>query len=150
MYSTLFWATDGSSTADLALDEGRRLLAPGGRIIAFHCDQRLFGERVAGALPRHDDELEIRRRIATRVAELRAEDVEVEVIMERSHHGIASKIIENAEIVEAEAIVCGTRGLGAIPGAVLGSVAHELLHISPLPLIVVPVAAGDREPALTR
>ncbi len=48
MYATLLGATDGTANADLALAEARRLLQPGGRIVAFHCDQRSSGACIGG------------------------------------------------------------------------------------------------------
>ena len=71
MYTTLLWATDGSPEADLALSEALELLTPGGRIIAFHCDQRFIGGRSGGA-PVLADELDRRRRVEKQVEELRS------------------------------------------------------------------------------
>jgi nucleotide-binding universal stress UspA family protein len=57
-----------------------------------------------------------------------------------------------AEAVERRAtlIVCGTRGLGALPGVFLGSFTQRLLHLAPCPVLAVrapdAVTAGD-EPA---
>jgi nucleotide-binding universal stress UspA family protein len=39
-------------------------------------------------------------------------------------------------------IVIGSRGEGTLKGLVLGSVAHKLLHLSPAPVLVVPVHSG--------
>ncbi len=39
----------------------------------------------------------------------------------------------------AAMVVIGTRGERPIKGVVLGSVAHKLLHLSPAPVLVVPV-----------
>jgi nucleotide-binding universal stress UspA family protein len=37
-----------------------------------------------------------------------------------------------------EMIIMGTRGLGAIPGLCLGSVAPKVVHLSPVPVLLVP------------
>ena len=49
MYETVLWATDGSPLADGALRVALELLEPGGRLIAFHCDERFLGGRRVGA-----------------------------------------------------------------------------------------------------
>ena len=44
----------------------------------------------------------------------------------------------------ADAIVCGTRGLGGIHGLLTGSVAADLLRRATVPVIVVPAKAKNR------
>jgi nucleotide-binding universal stress UspA family protein len=39
----------------------------------------------------------------------------------------------------AAMVVIGTRGESPLKGVILGSVAHKLLHLSPAPVLVVPV-----------
>ncbi|HEX7626228.1 MAG TPA: universal stress protein [Gaiellaceae bacterium] len=145
MYTKLLWATDGSSDAELALTEALRLLEPGGRLIAFHCDQRFVGGRVGGE-PVVADETDRRSKIRDRVAELAASGIDAELIVETTHHSAAHEIAKAADELAVELIVCGTRGLGGLQGALLGSVARELLHHAHVPVLVVPpkiaVAAG--------
>jgi nucleotide-binding universal stress UspA family protein len=42
----------------------------------------------------------------------------------------------------ASLVVVGTQGEHPLAGAILGSVPHKLLHVSPVPVLVVP---GGRE-----
>jgi nucleotide-binding universal stress UspA family protein len=71
-----------------------------------------------------------------RIADL---DHELELIAGRP----AEVIARVAEAREADEIIIGTRGFGAIR-AVIGSVAHELLHEAACPVTVIPTAALDR------
>jgi nucleotide-binding universal stress UspA family protein len=49
----------------------------------------------------------------------------------------ADAIVRVAEARDADAIVVGSRGLGRVR-AVLGSVSHDVLHLSDRPVVVVP------------
>jgi nucleotide-binding universal stress UspA family protein len=138
MYSTLLWATDGSAEADLALAEARKLLEPGGRLVAFHCDQRFSGGRVGGA-PLMADESERTAKIRFQVDGLNADGVEASLFLETTHHVAPREIARAADRVGAEAIFCGTRGLAGFRRALAGSVAAELLHYSRVPVVAVPL-----------
>ena len=61
----------------------------------------------------------------------------------------ARAIADVARIRRADEIILGTRGFGRVR-ALLGSVAHELIHLAPCPVTVIPermVASEAREPA---
>ena len=137
MYTTLLWATDGSEGAELALDEALRLLDPSGKLIVFHCDQRFLSSR-AGGLPLLPDEEARRGHLRDRVAELVADGVDAELVIETTHRAVAHVIVEAAEKEHADAIVCGSRGLSGLEGALLGSVSKALLNHAHLPVVVVP------------
>jgi nucleotide-binding universal stress UspA family protein len=139
MYATLLWATDGSANADLALAEAKRLLQPGGRIVAFHCDQRSTGACIGGA-PLHADEAERTTKIRTQVEELNADGVDAELLVETTQHATPRTIVRTADELRVDAIVCGTRGFGGLQRAMAGSVSAELIHYSHVPVIVVPTA----------
>ncbi len=52
--------------------------------------------------------------------------------------GVADvEIIRYAHDISADLIICGTRGLGGIARALLGSVAHKLVTYSDLPVLIV-------------
>lgn len=137
MYKTVIWATDGSDGADAALAEARRLVDPaGGRIIAAHCNQRLTGRAMAfPALPDEEDrQIKIRRQADA----LLSEGFDVDFVIRRSHTTPADAVAAIAEELGADVIVCGTRGHGAVSGAVLGSFTHRLLHVASCPVLAVP------------
>ncbi len=143
MYETVLWATDGSTIADGALAEALNLLRPGGRLVAFHCDERFSGGR-GGGVPLLADEFDLRGKLRGQVEQLRADGIDAELIIETTHHNAARQIAKTAEEHDADAIVCGTRGLGVVAGAVAGSVAMRLPHLAACPVIVVSEQAAER------
>ena len=50
----------------------------------------------------------------------------------------APSIARLATTHHCEMIVMGTRGMGAVASLILGSVATKVLHLSPLPVLLVP------------
>jgi nucleotide-binding universal stress UspA family protein len=72
-------------------------------------------------------------------AVLRGVDWEVEVVAERPAHAIAAV----ASAREADEIIVGTRGVGRAR-ALLGSVAHDLIHLAGCPVTVLPQRAVER------
>ncbi len=61
-------------------------------------------------------------------------EFEVELVAERPAEGL----VDVAERREAAMIVVGSNGEHPLKGAVLGSVPHKLLHLSSVPVLVVP------------
>ncbi len=55
----------------------------------------------------------------------------------------ARALVELADERDARVIVVGTRGETPIKGALLGSTAHKLLHLSDRPVLVVPTGERD-------
>lgn len=136
MYTKVIWATDGSDHAEAALREALRLTSPGGRIIAVHCDQRMTGR--AGASPVIADEEDVLAAVRKRVQLLASDGVPIELVVRRSHSEPADVVAAVAEELDADVIVCGTRGHGALAGAVVRSFGHRLLHVARCPVVVVP------------
>lgn len=148
MYETVLWATDGSPLADHALPTALALLKPGGRLVAFHCDER-FGAGRAGGVAIMADEPDRLATLQRRVAELRDEGIDAELIVETTHHTAPGAIAKAAEAYEADVIVLGTRGFGIVAGAVAGSVSMRLPHLASCPVVVVPEqAAAPKEAVL--
>jgi nucleotide-binding universal stress UspA family protein len=146
MYETVVWATDASPIADDALPEALRVLEPDGRLIAFHCDERFAGGR-AGGLPVLVDEPDRRAKLVAQLEELRERGIDATLVIETTHHNAAVEIARFADEHGAEAIVCGSRGQGAVAGTLTGSVAMRLPHFATCPVIVVSERAA-RRPAL--
>lgn len=142
MYETVLWATDASPVADGALKVAVELLQPGGRLVAFHCDERFFGGR-SGGMPLLADEVDRRGKLRAQVDELRDSGIDATLIVETTHHNTAGEIARAAEDCNADAIVCGTRGFGIVAGAVAGSVAMRLPHVASCPVVVVSEKAAE-------
>ena len=70
----------------------------------------------------------------------RAEEAGVEVHQHVGSLRPVDLLIELAEGHQARMIVVGTHGESPLRGAVLGSTPHKLLHLSRLPVLVVPEA----------
>lgn len=136
MYDTVLWATDASPVADGALQTAVELLNPGGRLIAFHCDERFPAGR-AGGMPLLADEQERRARLHVTIQELCAEGIDAELVIETTTHSAPGEIAKAAETLGADAIVCGTRGFGVVAGAAAGSVAMRLPHLAACPVVVI-------------
>jgi nucleotide-binding universal stress UspA family protein len=137
MYRTIIWATDGSEWADRALVEARELTRlSGANLIAVHCDQRIASGRVGG-LSVDLDEADVREKLWTQVEALRAEGLDVELVVEATHRSPVQLVTTVATDMQADLIVCGTRGLGSLSGGFLGSFTHRLLQVAPCPVLAV-------------
>lgn len=140
MFERIIWATDGSPGADAALTQVKRLAADGGRIVAVHCTQLLTGR--AGGYPADPEDPEVLEKIRSQVADLQGAGYRVTLETHRASSSVADIVAAVADDQEADLIVCGTRGLTALAGAVGGSVSHRLLHSAHAPVLVVPDGAG--------
>jgi len=123
-------------------------LQPGGRLIAFHCDERFHGGRTGG-LPLLADEFDRIAKLRDQVDELREQGVDAKLLVETTHHNATGEIARAAETCDASVIVCGTRGFGIVAGAVAGSVAMRLPHVASCPVVVVSEKAMERSAVAT-
>jgi nucleotide-binding universal stress UspA family protein len=144
MYNIVLWATDGSSGADGALVEAKKMLEPGGELIAFHCDERFASGRAGGA-PLMADEFDCVGKLRAQVEQLKTDGIDAKLVIRVTHHHAVGEIATAAEEYGADAIVCGTRGLGVVAGVVAGSVAMRLPHVAPCPVLVVSEKAAERK-----
>jgi nucleotide-binding universal stress UspA family protein len=145
MYKAIVWSTDGSKSADRALPHVKELAkAEGATVTIVHVVERIEGAGAVGP-PRRADESEVQAKLQQLAAGLSEEGFNVSLIV-RGDVGArpAHEVVEAAREVDADLIVVGSRGLGAITGLLLGSVAHRLLHIAPCPVLVVPAERTER------
>jgi nucleotide-binding universal stress UspA family protein len=77
------------------------------------------------------------------VARLTGADISATGEMHRELRiGIGDALIDVADGHQAGLIVVGTRGRSDVASMLLGSVAHETVHKSPRPVLVVPEKTG--------
>jgi nucleotide-binding universal stress UspA family protein len=137
MFETIVWATDGSALADGALELVRELAEiHGSRIVAVHADEVFQGR--AGGSSVLADEPDIREKLAGQVEELRAAGFDATLAVRTGTEQIRTLLVRAAEDFDADLIVVGTHGRGAVTAALMGSVARGLCHSSSLPVLVVP------------
>jgi nucleotide-binding universal stress UspA family protein len=86
-----------------------------------------------------DDALETAR---DGVERMRAHGLEADVASAPAHAQAWAAVLEAAHQVDADVLVCGTRGRGAFARALLGSTSSSLLHHTDLPLLLVPDGGG--------
>ena len=140
MYRTVIWSTDGSEGADGALAHARMLAdLCGARIVAVHCDQRMFPAAEGGGT---------RLRIARTVDTLRRDGLDIELIVRHSRSEAADVVAALAGELGADLIVCGTRGLDELAGTFLGSFTYRLLHVATCPVLAVLERAPVAEPEI--
>ena len=138
MPRTIVWASDGSETADRALQSAKALLAEDGTtIIAVHIvhqDDHRPSRPAAATQPR--DVVPSLRAVLSDLSQ-QGIDAALRVV---EHVGLhpAQAIADIADEVGADVIVVGTRGLSPMGGVILGSVTQHLLHVAPCPVLAVP------------
>jgi nucleotide-binding universal stress UspA family protein len=135
MFGTILLALDGSPYAQRAADLVRRLAAGGDDIVVLH---------VTEIMPIHGGttvELDLDREglAATRgfARELEQAGVPTKLELVRVFAGHVAKIIvEAARDHGAGVIVLGSRGRGDLSALLLGSVAHQVIHLADRPVLV--------------
>jgi len=141
MIERILIATDGSESAHEALEFGLDLAAEqNAKAFVLHVAPAVdvmpyanFGY-VGPSVPHEFDEHD--RECLQEAAELGAEkgvDVETALLKGRP----ADEIVTYADTIDADLIVVGSRGHGAIASALIGSVSRGVLHESRRPVLIV-------------
>ncbi|MBA2433030.1 MAG: universal stress protein [Chthoniobacterales bacterium] len=77
------------------------------------------------------------RALQTHAEALRKEGINAAALLVQG--GIARTIVKEAERLEADMIVMGTHGRGAMFSLVVGSVSHAVLQLTAVPVLLVPL-----------
>jgi nucleotide-binding universal stress UspA family protein len=141
-------ATDGSENGRHALEEAVELAAAADAkltvVCVRHAPLRVLGDpiyqRSLSAELRHANET---LAIATGVARTAGVEAEAEVL----EGNPAKRILELARLRDADLIVVGSRGLGSVASALLGSVSRDVLHHADRPVLVATRKAARRHAA---
>jgi len=149
MARTIILGYDGSECAKDALDAAVDLARdqPGSRIVVVHgreVNLAIGGGPMAAELifPELEDgeplpaEAAIRPLLDEAAARIAAAGVGVESTLQSKSASAA--LLDVAEREDADMIVVGSHGTGAIRGVLLGSTPYKLLHHSHVPVLVVP------------
>jgi nucleotide-binding universal stress UspA family protein len=128
---------DGSGCGDAALAEALRLAAElGDQVTAVfgYAPPGLWG----GEIAEHEEAIEeLGERVMAR-AQSEAAEAGVEIDTQLVPKRAAEALVEVASQRQARIIVVGSYGDPPLKGMILGSTPHKLLHISELPVLVVP------------
>jgi nucleotide-binding universal stress UspA family protein len=131
-------ATDGSKGAEAAVDAGARVARTiGTRAVLVYVRPSLGPLGDPYYQEKLSEQMGHARAALERAHELLAhEGVDTdEEILEGS---AADRVVELARTRNAPLIVVGSRGLGAVAGALLGSVSSAIIHRADRPVLVVP------------
>ena len=140
-------ATDGSPSAGEAIEFGLELAAEHAAGVTFvHVapvlDRSASSVGVPAAVPHRIDEVD-RRPLEEALALVAEHDVDAQVELLAGLP--ADEIVTYADTIDADLIVLGSRGRGAVASALLGSVSCAVLHEARRPVLVVR-GARVREP----
>lgn len=128
---------DDSEAARAALETALRLAKPDGRVILTRGNPRV------GTFdpPRSDGAaiLSLNEALEATAAEA-AQRSGLNVVPVVVTENAVEALTMTAEEYDADVIVVGSKGQGALAGAILGSTTYKLLHRSEVPVLVVPSA----------
>jgi nucleotide-binding universal stress UspA family protein len=135
---------DGSAASRAAVEYALSRVAPTGKIIVVHAFGPPPDWMGDPGYQRVLDEHELRGKqlldaLRVELAARATPEVEFELISDPA----ADAIARVAEVRDADEIVVGSRGFGAVRAA-LGSVSHGLLHRADRPVVVIPEQAVER------
>jgi nucleotide-binding universal stress UspA family protein len=138
MFNHIIVAVDGSEHSDRALEYGKVLAECFGATLclvhAFPQTSDLLGSDEV-------EKLVSRRQLAGQAvldqARQKLGKTTVDVDEELLEEPAAEAILAVAETRQADLIIMGTRGLGALQGLLLGSVSHKVIQHASCPVLVI-------------
>jgi nucleotide-binding universal stress UspA family protein len=136
MFGRILLAVDDSSASRravaLAVSVARESSA---EVLVFHARERKWGRR--GSKLEVESKEDAAEFLNTAVYEMRRAGVTARGELRNTRFGgVAREIATAAEEHGSDLIVIGSRGLACVPGIVLSSVSHKVLHLAHIPVLV--------------
>jgi nucleotide-binding universal stress UspA family protein len=138
VYDRILVAVDHSEISDRAVLAARDLaMLSQGEVWVLHLRERETGART-GALAMDETTDEANAEVAAAVEVLVQAGVKAHGEVRNTIVGYAAReIVNDAKETDADVIVMGSRGRGDMAGLFLGSTAHEVIHLTDRPVLVV-------------
>jgi nucleotide-binding universal stress UspA family protein len=139
---------DGSPASHVALSRAIQRVGPGGKLYLVHAWHPPEAWRGRGSYqPYMDHALDAAEALVESAKEAHPGLGGISWESELIGGPPARSISDVAKVRGADEIVIGTRGFGRVR-ALLGSVAHELIHLADCPVTVIPERLVEREAAV--
>ena len=136
MYDRLLVAVDQSEVSPRVIAAAKELASLSqGQVWVLHLREREFGR--LGLTPIESDE-EAREPVSAGVESLTQAGIDAHGEIRETVFGHAAReIVKDAQEHDASLIIMGSRGRGDLTGAILGSTAHKVIHLTDRPVMVV-------------
>jgi nucleotide-binding universal stress UspA family protein len=138
MYDKILVAVDHSEMSDRALDAARDLaLLSNGEVWVLHMREREVAVKTGVSLS--DESMdEASAAVTAAVGKLTAAGVKAHGDVGTTLFGYAARnIVGDAKEHDVDVIVMGSRGRGDVAGLILGSTAHQVIHLADRPVLIV-------------
>ena len=137
MYDRLLVAVDHSETSPRVIAAAKDLaLLSKGKVWVLHLLEKEVIAQM-GDVP-SESEQEARRAVTEGVDALRQAGVDAEGEIRPTTFGHAAReILADAKEHDADVIIMGSRGRSNFAGAILGSTAHKVIHLTDRPVLVI-------------
>jgi len=136
MYDRLLVAVDQSEVSPRVIAAAKELASLSqGQVWVLHLREREFGR--LGLTPIESDE-EAREPVSAGVESLTQAGIDAHGEIRETVFGHAAReIVKDAQEHDADIIIMGSRGRSELTGAILGSTAHKVIHLTDRPVMVV-------------
>jgi nucleotide-binding universal stress UspA family protein len=138
MYEKLLVAVDHSKVTDRVLGAARDLAALShGEVWVLHLRERELAAK-AGLVPPAESPDDAQAQVDLAVAELAQAGIKAHGAVRNTLYGYAAReIVEDGKSLDVGVIIMGSRGRGDMARLVLGSTAHQVIHLTDRPVLVI-------------